>query len=266
MKHYVEFNPALKEQRSPKDVLETLTFSEKKAFHTMTDDEISYVRDECEIYNYIRYLRRGANKKAMGSDFPILVIQGTPLQLERYKVVFLISMIDYQGIKDYYPNDFALGLEALEEIKNFTGLALIRVRRGSATSEGLDTHRSELIASALMNRRDYFNPTLVLAEEVIAGKLNISDGVNIKVIKLDPTRLRGSYEGEDVQVFSSVNVSRQTAPAKPVQTTYVQPAQQKPSYNDNNYGRTFTNRGSNSKGRLTVTDLRRMKEMEEQED
>ena len=40
----------------------------------------------------------------------------------------------------------------------------------------------------------------------------------------------------------------------------------KKAYNDNNYGRTFTNRGSNSKGRLTVTDLRMMKEMDEQED
>lgn len=232
MKYYIDDNPSLKEKRTPDDVFQTFNEAEQKAYRSMHTSELLYLTKECLIQKYVTYLRRGRDNKAIGSDFPILVVQGTSLQLERYRLTFLLSLIDYQGTKDYYPNDFALGHEALEEIKNYTGVAFVRIRRGSATSEGLDIHRSELIKSALMNRRDYFNPTIVLAEEAIAGALNMGDGATVKVIELDTKKLRGSYDGKSVQEFKKTIASRKTTPKQIVQPT--NNANTNNNYNTNN--------------------------------
>ena len=240
MKQFVRDNPALKEKVSLKRVLQSLNESEKKAFRSMSEQEIEYLSTECYIQEYVDYLRNGQENKAVGSDFPILVIQGTQLQLERYKVVFLLTLTNYQGVQEYYPDDFSLEYSTVNDIKEYTGVALVRVKRGSATSYGLDIHRSELILGSLLKRRDLFNPTLILAEEVIEGKLNISDGITVRVVELDPNKLGTCYEGEPKVVFSKATKSRKKEPSTPV---YINTT---PAKNSNNNSNNYIQSGNNN--------------------
>lgn len=205
MRHYAsEQNPSLREQKTARQLLETFLPKDRTLVESMSKKEIEYLFNDCGISDYVDYLREGRLGQTRGSEFPILVIQGTPEQLEKYRLILLLSLIDYQGEKNYYPNDFALGLEALEEIKSYTGVAFVRVKKGSATSQGLDEHRSELILGALLNRRDYFNPTVVLAEEVIQGKLNMSDGDIVKVIRINQDKLKDEKNTFEATIKSRI--------------------------------------------------------------
>lgn len=193
MTEQYRFNPSCAEQRTPRDVLRTLPKADRKAFKTMTYSEVAYLTIECGINDYIKYLRKGKEGLVASEEFPVLIIKGTPLQLDRFRVTFLISLIDYQGTRVFYPAQFSLGEEVLEDFRTFAGVAIVKIPKNASTSEGLDEHRTELIASLLPTRRDLFNPTIILAEESIAGKLNISNNLT-KVIILDKNKLRGDYE------------------------------------------------------------------------
>jgi len=258
MRQYERINPAIQEQRTAKDVIKSLPTPEREAFFSMTEDELKYLKEECEIDNYIDYLRRGKQNQAVGSEFPVLVVKGTDLQLMRFKVVFLASLIDYQGVEQYYPSQFSLGEEVLEEMRNFTGVAIVKIVKGASTTEGLDNFRSELILSTVAARRDFFNPTLILTEETISGKLNTSNELT-KVIYLDADRLSASYDGS--KVYSDVIVSR----SKPVQAQ-----QPKREYTSQEYKPTQskTTTYSYSKGKkqkkLSVNEMIKMRQ--EQED
>lgn len=207
-------NPAINEQRPITDIFNTFTSSDRKAVKTMTPDEVEYLIKECYIEKYIEYLRNGKEGKANGGDFPVLIIKGTPLQLVRYKAIFLLTLRDYQGVKEYYPSQFELGAEVLEDMRKFTGVALIKVVEGASTTEGLDNFRTELIVSVIAARRDYFNPTIILTEENIGGKFNASNELT-KVVVLDSHKLTASYDGE--KIYNDVLVSRQKTPVQPVQ-------------------------------------------------
>lgn len=254
MREYRE-NPATKEQLSPMDLLrdpERFTNAERKAFLSMSGQEVIYLRDECFIEKYIEHLRKGASGKAIGTDFPILVVKGTKLQLERFKMVFLLSLIDYKGIKVYHPIDFALGNEALEEVQKFEGVAIIKIPFGSSTTENFDQFRSDLISNILTARRENFNPTLVLSEQSIAGSLNTTCGL-IRVIELDSKKLRGSYTGLVEKVDTKI-ASRENKPVK----TFTQPVQRTvtPVHTYNNEERTSWNSYNKKKSKgVNVNDL-----------
>ena len=120
MTYYLE-NQACKDSlRTPADILQTLTIAERKAFYLMSAEEVKYLKEECDIQNYVEHLRRGKLQKALGEEFPILVVKGTSLQLERFKIVFLLSLIDYQGVNYYYPSDFSLGDESFFSLASFS--------------------------------------------------------------------------------------------------------------------------------------------------
>ena len=172
----------------------------------MTSEEVAYLVNECCIGEYVAHLRKGHENSAVGEDYPILVVKGTQLQLERFKMVFLLTLLDYQGFKYFYPSDFGLGEEALEEMRKYTGVAIVKIVKGASTTEGLDNFRTELISSVLAARRDYFNPTLILTEESISGKFNVTNELT-KVVMLDATKLRTSYDGKVVQ-FNDAIASR----------------------------------------------------------
>lgn len=201
-----KYNPACAEKRQPKDLLATFSTAEIKAFRTMTPDEVAYLVNECCIGDYVAHLRKGHENSAVGEDYPILVVKGTQLQLERFKMVFLLTLLDYQGYKYFYPSDFGLGEDALEEMRKYTGVAIVKVVKGASTTEGLDNFRTELISSVLAARRDYFNPTLILTEESISGKFNVTNELT-KVVMLDATKLRTSYDGKVIQ-FNDTIASR----------------------------------------------------------
>ena len=198
-----KYNPACAEKRQPKDLLATFSTAEIKAFRTMTPDEVAYLVNECCIGDYVAHLRKGHENSAVGEDYPILVVKGTQLQLERFKMVFLLTLLDYQGYKYFYPSDFGLGEDALEEMRKYTGVAIVKVVKGASTTEGLDNFRTELISSVLAARRDYFNPTLILTEESISGKFNVTNELT-KVVMLDATKLRTSYDGTVVQYNDTI--------------------------------------------------------------
>lgn len=201
-----KYNPACAEKRQPKDLLATFSTAEIKAFRTMTPDEVAYLVNECCIGDYVAHLRKGHENSAVGEDYPILVVKGTQLQLERFKMVFLLTLLDYQGYKYFYPSDFGLGEDALEEMRKYTGVAIVKVVKGASTTEGLDNFRTELISSVLAARRDYFNPTIILTEESISGKFNVTNELT-KVVMLDATKLRTSYDGKVIQ-FNDTIASR----------------------------------------------------------
>ena len=201
-----KYNPACAEKRQPKDLLATFSTAEIKAFRTMTPDEVAYLVNECCIGDYVAHLRKGHENSAVGEDYPILVVKGTQLQLERFKMVFLLTLLDYQGYKYFYPSDFGLGEDALEEMRKYTGVAIVKIVKGASTTEGLDNFRTELISSVLAARRDYFNPTIILTEESISGKFNVTNELT-KVVMLDATKLRTSYDGKVIQ-FNDVIASR----------------------------------------------------------
>lgn len=198
-----KYNPACAEKRQPKDLLATFSTAEIKAFRTMTPDEVAYLVNECCIGDYVAHLRKGHENSAVGEDYPILVVKGTQLQLERFKMVFLLTLLDYQGYKYFYPSDFGLGEDALEEMRKYTGVAIVKVVKGASTTEGLDNFRTELISSVLAARRDYFNPTIILTEESISGKFNVTNELT-KVVMLDATKLRTSYDGTVVQYNDAI--------------------------------------------------------------
>lgn len=254
---YYNDNPAIAERRSLEDILTMFTSSEIRALKTMTPEEIEYLRTECDIDDYVNYLRRGKDNKALGSDFTIPIVKGTPLQLERFKMVFLLTLADFQGWKYYYPSQFSLGEEVLEEIRTYTGVAVIKIVKGASTTEGLDIFRTELILSSVAARRDYFNPTIILTEESIAGKLNVSNELT-KVIVLDPKKLRGSYDGK--AVYSDVQVSRVKAPApvyKAPEKTYTpSKSSNTSSYQQKTYGK--------KPKKLSVNDMMKQRKEEEQ--
>jgi len=206
MTEQYRFNPACAEQRTPKDVLKELPFADRKAFSLMTEDEINYLVKDCYIDKYVKYLRAGRKGLATGEDFPILVVKGTPLQLDRFRIVLLLKLIDFQGVAKYYPADFTLGDEKIEELRKFPGVAIIKIPKGASTSEGLDAHRTELITSVLATRRDLFNPSIVLAEENISGKFSVSNSL-LQIIKLDTNRLTGDYEDNTTE-YNDMIVSR----------------------------------------------------------
>ena len=201
-----KYNPACAEKRQPKDLLATFSTAEIKAFRTMTPDEVAYLVNECCIGDYVAHLRKGHENSAVGEDYPILVVKGTQLQLERFKMVFLLTLLDYQGYKYFYPSDFGLGEDALEEMRKYTGVAIVKIVKGASTTEGLDNFRTELISSVLAARRDYFNPTIILTEESISGKFNVTNELT-KVVMLDATKLRTSYDGKVIQ-FNDAIASR----------------------------------------------------------
>ena len=201
-----KYNPACAEKRQPRDLLATFSTAEIKAFRTMTSEEVAYLVNECCISEYVAHLRKGHENSAVGEDYPILVVKGTQLQLERFKMAFLLTLLDYQGFKYFYPSDFGLGEEALEEMRKYTGVAIVKIVKGASTTEGLDNFRTELISSVLAARRDYFNPTLILTEESISGKFNVTNELT-KVVMLDATKLRTSYDGKVVQ-FNDAIASR----------------------------------------------------------
>lgn len=201
-----KYNPACAEKRQPKDLLATFSTAEIKAFRTMTPDEVAYLVNECCIGDYVAHLRKGHENSAVGEDYPILVVKGTQLQLERFKMVFLLTLLDYQGYKYFYPSDFGLGEDALEEMRKYTGVAIVKIVKGASTTEGLDNFRTELISSVLAARRDYFNPTIILTEESISGKFNVTNELT-KVVMLDATKLRTSYDGTLIQ-FNDAIASR----------------------------------------------------------
>lgn len=190
-------NASTNETRTAQDLLddkELFSSAEKKAFYTLTKEEIKYLKEDCFINRYIDHLRKGNRGEANGVNFPILVVKGTKLQLERFKMVFLLSLVDFKGIKVFHPVDFQLGRDSYQEAQDFTGVAIIKIPFGSSTTENFDQFRSDLITDVLTVRRENFNPTLVLTEQAIAGALNESFDL-IKVITLDVTKLRGSYKG-----------------------------------------------------------------------
>lgn len=248
-------NPSTLEQISPRDALEDperFTDAERKAFGTMTRKEVEYLRDECFIADYIEHLRKGAVGKALGTDFPVLVVKGTKLQLERFKMVFLLSFLDYKGIEVYHPIDFALGKETWERAQVFEGVAIIKIPYGSSTTENFDQFRSDLISNVLTVRRENFNPTLVLSEQSIAGALNTSHEL-IKVVELDPKRLRGSYNGKVEKVDTTVASRANKQP-----TTFVQkePIRQTPVVSSYNVNSERTSWGNKKKPQgINVNDL-----------
>ena len=245
-----KYNPACAEKRQPKDLLATFSTAEIKAFRTMTPDEVAYLVNECCIGDYVAHLRKGHENSAVGEDYPILVVKGTQLQLERFKMVFLLTLLDYQGYKYFYPSDFGLGEDALEEMRKYTGVAIVKVVKGASTTEGLDNFRTELISSVLAARRDYFNPTIILTEESISGKFNVTNELT-KVVMLDATKLRTSYDGKVIQ-FNDAIASR----AKFVNTKsneYYVPKQEIPTDDTNsttstdNYQNNYKNNYKSSK-------------------
>ena len=92
-RQYVD-NPSLKERRTPQDLLKTFNKSEQIAVTSMSKEEIRYLRKECGINDYVAHLHAGFMNKAIGSDYPILVIKGSKLQLERYRLMFLLVLLD----------------------------------------------------------------------------------------------------------------------------------------------------------------------------
>lgn len=247
-----KINPSLLEQRKPGDLLDTFSKSEKKAFSLMTNEELNYLKQDCLIDKYIAHLRNGALNKAVGSDFPILVVKGNHLQLERFKMTFLLSLMDYQGIQVYHPVDFQLGKHTYDEAQDFTGVVIIKIPYGSSTTDGFDRFRSDLITDVLSVRRERFNPTIVLTEESIAGKLNQSFGL-IKVIELDPKKLSGSYDGTIVQVDTTVASRVKESPRKEEYVEY-KPEQCKANphvTNSNNYTK------QSKTNKINVNDLRK---------
>lgn len=197
-RQYVD-NPSLKERRTPQDLLKTFNKSEQIAVTSMSKEEIRYLRKECGINDYVSHLHAGFMNKAIGSDYPILVIKGSKLQLERYRLMFLLVLLDYQGVQVYHPADFQLGRVAYEEAQDFPGVVFIKIPYGSSTTEGFDQFRSDLITDVLTIRRENFNPTIVLMEETISGRLGTPSEL-IKYVRLNPDRLSTSYDGTVVQV------------------------------------------------------------------
>ena len=179
-RQYVD-NPSLKERRTPQDLLKTFNKSEQIAVTSMSKEEIRYLRKECGINDYVAHLHAGFMNKAIGSDYPILVIKGSKLQLERYRLMFLLVLLDYQGVQVYHP------------------VVFIKIPYGSSTTEGFDQFRSDLITDVLTIRRENFNPTIVLMEETISGRLGTPSEL-IKYVRLNPDRLSTSYDGTVVQV------------------------------------------------------------------
>lgn len=211
-RQYVD-NPSLKEKRTAQDLFNTFSKSEQIAVTSMTNEERHYLRYDCYIDDYIKHLRAGASNKAMGSDYPILVAKGNKLQLARFKLMFLICLLDYQGLQVYHPADFQLGRISYEEAQDFPGVVIINIPYGSSTTEGFDQFRSDLITDVLTIRRENFNPTIVLMEETISGRLGTPSEL-IKYVRLDPDKLSGSYDGTKVQI-SEVSSSRKKAESKP---------------------------------------------------
>lgn len=261
MREYRE-NPSTKEAIKPIDLLKDpkrFNNAERKAFLSMKREEVTYLRDECFINKYVTHLRRGANGTSLGADFPVLVVKGTKLQLERFKMTFLLSLIDYKGIEILHPLDFALGKEAWERAQDFEGVVIIKIPYGSSTTENFDQFRSDLIANVLTVRREHFNPTLVLTEQSIAGMLNTSCEL-IRVVELDLKKLRGSYDGSVQKVDTSV-ASRANKPQQT--TTFVRqenrtphvPQQQSSYYNNNNSARTSWGKQKKKSAGLNVNEL-----------
>ena len=244
-----KYNPACAEKRQPKDLLATFSTAEIKAFRTMTSEEVAYLVDECCIGEYVAHLRKGHENSAVGEDYPILVVKGTQLQLERFKMAFLLTLLDYQGYKYFYPSDFGLGEDALEEMRKYTGVAIVKIVKGASTTEGLDNFRTELISSVLAARRDYFNPTLILTEESISGKFNVTNELT-KVVMLDATKLRTSYDGKVIQ-FNDTIASR-TKFVNDKSNDYHAPKQEtsaedtKSTASTNNYQNSYRNNYNNN--------------------
>lgn len=215
MKREYRNNPSFEERRTPEELFNDpsiFTNSERKAVKSMTNDEIKYLRNECHICEYVAHLRKGDLGLANGSDFPILVAKGSKLQLERFKMIFLLSLIDFKGVRVFHPVDFQIGRDSYVEAQEYTGVAIIKIPYGSSTTENFDKFRSDLITDVLTVRRENFNPTIILTEQSIAGALNTSFDL-IKVVELDPKKLRGSYDGSIVKVDTTIASRKRETPA-----------------------------------------------------
>ena len=251
-RRYID-NPSLHEQRGPLDVLRTFSETERKVAKSITKEEISYLLKECGIEDYIQHLRLGVEHKCVGSDFPILVIKGNKIQLEKYRLLFLLKFIDYQGIQVYHPVDFQLGRESYEEAQDFPGVIFIKIPYGSSTTEGFDEFRSDLITDVLTVRRENFNPTLVLMEETISGRLN-SPSELIRYVRLDEDKLKGSLDGTKVKVDDRIG-SRKKAENTGFtqrQTTYYSKAQSSDydSKDRNSFNKKKDTKSRSAKGRI----------------
>lgn len=255
---YKDINVAFAECRKTiADVFKEFSASEKKAFLTMSPDEIDYVMNDCYIKEYVEHINRCVKGESIGMDKPVPAVFGTPLQLERYKICLQLTLIDYMGIKYCYPQDFALdNREVLDELRYFSGILVIRVPKGSSSTDKNDKFKSELISGLVAIRRNSAFPTVILMEEKIAGKLcsvNEPNPVTKYIYFSDATKFSTSYD-KAMPVVKDETASRQTVQqvqthqyqervveSAPVQTTnYEQPKtyQYKGNKGKGNSGRT----------------------------
>ena len=141
-----------------------------------------------------------------------------------------MKIIDFQGTQEYYPTDFALGEAALDDLRTYTGVAVILFRKGTSTTKGLDMHRTELIKGVLASRRDLFNPSLVLMEENVQGGFNASDTLT-KIIVLDKNKLSSDYE-DNSTIFNNTVVSRDATTTNYVPTSTPTYSESTPTYSE----------------------------------
>ena len=170
----------------------------------MSKEEIHYMLESCRINDYIGHLK----SRELSSAFPVLLVKGDAVQLEKYKLLLLLKNMDLsRTVKCYYPSDFDIksplitGEGGAEKIVDNPNIVFVCVKKGSSTTDGMDGWRAKLISTVIAQRRDTKLFTVVLFEEPVVYEA-FNNGI-YETVELDRTKCTP-------QEHSSVNTSNKS--------------------------------------------------------